>query len=127
MFKYRNVHCMCFLLTCKIAMTVLTLVGCFYSFTKGPTTLGPSLITAFRGKACAPGQQARISSLISDVFLNTCPWSTKAVVSSAGIFVEIANNTLYGSKLYIFLLCQKSFDIKIMFHEDILYHKYTKN
>uniref|UniRef100_A0A671Q229 G protein-coupled receptor kinase n=1 Tax=Sinocyclocheilus anshuiensis TaxID=1608454 RepID=A0A671Q229_9TELE len=28
--------------------------------------------------------------------------------SSTGIFVAIANNTLYGSKLYIFLLCQKS-------------------
>ncbi len=37
-----------------------------------------------------------------------------------GIFVAIANNTLYGSKLYILLLCQKSLDIKIMFHEDIL-------
>ncbi len=48
-----------------------------------------------------------------------CPWSTKAVISNTGIFVAIANNTLYGSKLYIFLLCQKSLDIKIMFHEDI--------
>ncbi len=28
--------------------------------------------------------------------------------SSTGIFIAIANNTLYGSKLYIFLLCQKS-------------------
>ncbi len=36
------------------------------------------------------------------------PCSTKAVISSTGIFVVIANNTLYGSKLYIFLLCQKS-------------------
>ncbi len=27
---------------------------------------------------------------------------------------------------YIFLLCQKSLDIKIMFHEDITYHKYIK-
>ncbi len=25
-----------------------------------------------------------------------------------GIFAAVANNTLYGSKLYIFLLCQKS-------------------
>ncbi len=48
-----------------------------------------------------------------------CPWSTKAV-----IFVVIANNTLYESKLLIFLLWQKLLDIKIMFHEDILYHKY---
>ncbi len=29
----------------------------------------------------------------------------------------------YGSKLYIFIVCQKSLDIKIMFHEDISYHK----
>ncbi len=60
-----------------------------------------------------------------------CPWSTKAVMSNTGIFVAIDNNTLYGSKLYIFLLCQKSSckDVKIMFHEDILYisyHKYIK-
>ncbi len=33
---------------------------------------------------------------------NMCPWSTKAVISSTGIFVAIDNNTLYGSKLYIF-------------------------
>ncbi len=32
----------------------------------------------------------------------------KAVISSTGIFVAIANNTLYGSKLYIFISCQKS-------------------
>ncbi len=34
--------------------------------------------------------------------------STKAVISNTGIFVAIDNNTLYGSKLYIFVLCQKS-------------------
>ncbi len=44
--------------------------------------------------------------------------TTEAVISSTSIFVAIANNTLYGSKLYMFLLCQKSLDIKIMFHED---------
>ncbi len=27
------------------------------------------------------------------------PWSTKAVISSTGIFVAISNDTLYGSKL----------------------------
>ncbi len=37
-----------------------------------------------------------------------CPCSTKAVISNTGIFVAIDNNTLYGSKLSIFLLCQKS-------------------
>ncbi len=42
------------------------------------------------------------------------------------IFVEITNNTLCRSKLYIFILCQNSLDIKIMFHEDILYRKYIK-
>jgi len=31
-----------------------------------------------------------------------------------------------GSKLYIFLLCQKSLDVKNMSHEDILYRKYIK-
>ncbi len=35
-------------------------------------------------------------------------WSTKPVLSHWGIFVAIANNTLYGSKLLFFLLCQKS-------------------
>ncbi len=35
------------------------------------------------------------------------PWSTKPVLSRWGILVEIAKNILYGSKLYIFLLCQK--------------------
>jgi len=32
------------------------------------------------------------------------PWSTKAVLSRWGIFIAIAKNTLYGSKLYIFLM-----------------------
>ncbi len=48
----------------------------------------------------------------------TLAWSTKSVLSRWGIFVAIANNTLYGLKLYIFLLCQKSlaYSVKIMFH-----------
>ncbi len=54
-----------------------------------------------------------------------CPLSNKAVISSSAIFVVMANNTLYGSKLYIFILCQKSLYIN-MFHEDILYSKYIK-
>ncbi len=43
-------------------------------------------------------------------------------LSRWGIFVEIAKNTLYGWKLLIFLLCQKSlgYEVKIMLHEDIL-------
>ncbi len=41
-------------------------------------------------------------------FLYMCPCRTKAVISNTGIFVVIANNTLYGSKLSISLLCQKS-------------------
>ncbi len=44
--------------------------------------------------------------------------------NNTGIFVAIANNVLYGLKLCIFILCQKSLDIKIMFHEDITYRKY---
>ncbi len=31
--------------------------------------------------------------------VNMWPWSTKAVISNTGIFVAIAKNTLYGSKL----------------------------
>ncbi len=53
-----------------------------------------------------------------------CPWSTKAVMSNTAIFVAIDNNTLYESKLSVLLLCQKSLDIKIMFHEDILLTSY---
>ncbi len=41
------------------------------------------------------------------------------MLSRWGIFVVIAKNIFYGSKLLIFMLCQKSLDIKIMFHEDI--------
>ncbi len=38
----------------------------------------------------------------------TSPWSTKPVISSTAIFVAIDNNTFYKSKLYIFIICQKS-------------------
>ncbi len=40
------------------------------------------------------------------------PWSTKPVLSSTGIFVAIANNTLYGSKLFIFFYAKNHKDIK---------------
>ncbi len=53
------------------------------------------------------------------VSVSVCVCDPAAVISSTAIFVAIDNNTLYGSKLYIFHLCQKSLDIKIMFHEDI--------
>ncbi len=48
--------------------------------------------------------------LISNDYLTfvTLAWSTKPVLSHWGIFVAIANNILYGLKLYIFILCQKS-------------------
>ncbi len=48
--------------------------------------------------------------LISNDYLTfvTLAWSTKPVLSRWSVFVAIANNTLYGLKLYIFLLCQKS-------------------
>ncbi len=39
------------------------------------------------------------------------PWTTKPIVSHTHIFVSIANNSLYGSKLSIFLLCQKKIKI----------------
>ncbi len=41
------------------------------------------------------------------------PWTTKSVIISTGIFVATAKNTLYESKLLIFLLCQKSCSMKI--------------
>jgi len=56
------------------------------------------------------------SQILTIIRWYLCPWSTKPVLN---IFVAIANNTLYGSKLYILFLCQKLLDIKIMFHEDI--------
>ncbi len=48
--------------------------------------------------------------LISNDYLTfvTLAWSTKPVLSRWGIFAAIANNTLYGLTLHIFLLCQKS-------------------
>ncbi len=48
--------------------------------------------------------------LISNDYLTfvTLAWSTKPVLSRWGIFVAIANNTLYGLQLYIFILCQKA-------------------
>ncbi len=49
-----------------------------------------------------------------------CPWRTKPVISSTAIFII----QCMGSKLLIFIVCQKSLDIKIMFHEDILHCKY---
>ncbi len=39
--------------------------------------------------------------------LYMCPWSTKAVLSSRSIFIAIAKNTLYGSKLSFFSLMPK--------------------
>ncbi len=45
-----------------------------------------------------------VSALI--VLIHICV--INAVISSTGVFVAITNNTLYGSKLYIFILCQIS-------------------
>ncbi len=42
------------------------------------------------------------------------------ILSRWDIFVAIANDTLYGSKLSIFLLSQISLNIKIMFHVNVL-------
>ncbi len=51
----------------------------------------------------------------------TLAWSTKPVLSRWSIFVAIANNTLYGSKLYIFLLCQKIISILSKDHVPLIY------
>ncbi len=44
------------------------------------------------------------------------------------VYVTEANRPQYivWVKIRIFLLWQKSLDIKIMFHEDIVYRKYNK-
>ncbi len=42
------------------------------------------------------------------IYIYIYMWATKAVISSTAIFAAISNNTLYGSKWSIFLLCQKS-------------------
>ncbi len=49
-----------------------------------------------------------LTNCLSDDPYHMWPWSTKPVLSRWGIFVVIANNTLYGSKLLMFPLCQKS-------------------
>ncbi len=65
-----------------------------------------------RGRA--PGECGVFTALTLDtvsVSTGLCsiwPWSTEAVLSRWGIFITIAKNTLYGSKLFIFILCQKS-------------------
>ncbi len=51
--------------------------------------------------------QKEISSGLTHIWVQICPHVTlehKLVISSTGIFVEIDSNTLYGSKLYIFIL-----------------------
>ncbi len=53
------------------------------------------------------------------------PWSTEAVISSTGIFVARLQYIVW-LKIIHFIICQTSLDIKIMFHEDILYCKYIK-
>ncbi len=47
-----------------------------------------------------------IKSVQENVYM--WPWTTKPVLNRWGMFVATAKNTLYGSKLFIFLLCQKS-------------------
>ncbi len=51
----------------------------------------------------------------------TLAWSTKPVLSRWSIFVAIANNTLYGSKLYIFLFMPKIISILSKDHVPLIY------
>ncbi len=51
----------------------------------------------------------------------TLAWSTKPVLSRWGIFVAIANNTLYGSKLYIFSFMPKIISILSKDHVPLIY------
>ncbi len=57
-----------------------------------------NLITTFHYKS-DPGSDGKFKLDNFKMWL----WTTKAVISNTGIFVAIANNTLYGSKLYIFM------------------------
>ncbi len=50
-------------------------------------------------------------NLLNNVNLTDCFTST---LNRRGIFVAIANNTLFGSELSIFLLCQKSLGYYIL-------------
>ncbi len=87
-------------------------------------------LTPLRKRICTH-VNGTVHYLLSLMSLQTHVWprSTKPVWSRCrGIFVAIAKNTLYESKWAIFLLCQKSleYQVKIMFHEDILYSSYSK-
>ncbi len=42
------------------------------------------------------------------VYKQCVPAAQNQSLSNTGIFVAVTNNTLYGSKLYIFISCQKS-------------------
>ncbi len=64
-----------------------------------------------RADTCMKLYKYHLSLYISN---NMWPWSTKAVLSRTGIFIEIDNNTLYESKLSIFRLCQKSLGCSMM-------------
>ncbi len=46
------------------------------------------------------------------IYIYVWPWTTKPVLSRWGIFVAIAKNTLYGSKLSIFSNAKNHYDIK---------------
>ncbi len=65
-----------------------------------------SIIPGFCGAPWAVGAPRIVTTFHPTS--NGPAWSTKPVLSRWGIFVAIDNNTLYGSKLSIFLLCQKS-------------------
>ncbi len=59
--------------------------------------------------SCVRAHRAGFSLIIIVIWWQYMwPWSTTAVLNRWGIFVAIAKNTSYGSKLLIFLLCQKS-------------------
>ncbi len=67
------------------------------------------------------GQFWSMGHLLSTTALEDTHLYVTPGISRTGIFVAIANNTLYRSKSYIFILCQKLLrnDVKIMFHEDM--------
>ncbi len=65
---------------------------------------------------CCSSEHCKHQRILKKLLWEKCYLTTKwtyvtldhKTSSSTGIFVAIANNTLYGSKLSIFLLCQKS-------------------
>ncbi len=61
-----------------------------------------------------------------DMQIIICDLQHKSSLKSLGYICNNSQQYIVWVKIIIFLLCQKSLNIKIMFHEDIVYRKYIK-